>query len=345
MARIRHRFGPQRQRPSGALTLVGVVLGAATFGFTAAGVWYQFCLAQGEPETAAAFADLAPSPAVILLASLGLIVMVGIQAETLVERAHADESPRPPAASRPRGLRDGKKTPLFEKAPAAVSAFMMKAVSALGESPGQRPHPCFGLPGSGQSRPVRPDGRPGGLRALLRRRVGMDKSRSILVLAAAVILTAAAAAPAQQCDWLPGEGMPGLDDYVTAATVYDDGTGPALYVGGAFTFAGDVPAACIAKWNGTSWAPLGSGMGGGDYPYPCVYALTVFNGELIGGGGFTTAGGNPASNIARWNGSAWQPLGSGMNGEVDALTVYNGQLIAGGQFTTADGVTANRIAK
>ena len=45
-----------------------------------------------------------------------------------------------------------------------------------------------------------------------------------------------------------------------------------------------------------------------------VCALTVYNGELIAGGWFTTAGGVTCNCIARWDGSAWQPLGSGMSG-------------------------------
>ena len=35
-----------------------------------------------------------------------------------------------------------------------------------------------------------------------------------------------------------------------------------------------------------------------------VEALTVFNGELIAGGIFTTAGSASANRIARWDGSA-----------------------------------------
>jgi hypothetical protein len=69
-----------------------------------------------------------------------------------------------------------------------------------------------------------------------------------------------------------------------------------------------------------------------------VGALTVYNGDLIAGGGFTTAGGTPANKIARWNGSTWAPLGSGVSGglsKVHALAVYNGELIAGGNFTIA----------
>ena len=68
-----------------------------------------------------------------------------------------------------------------------------------------------------------------------------------------------------------------------------------------------------------------------------VYALTVYDGELIAGGSFTAAGGARCNNIARWDGDSWRPLGSsfswaGPNTWVNALTVYNGDLIAGGNF-------------
>jgi len=64
--------------------------------------------------------------------------------------------------------------------------------------------------------------------------------------------------------------------------------------------------------------------------------MTVYNGHLIAGGGFTTAGGTSANYIASWDGSTWSPLGSGTGDPyVYALTVYDGNLIAGGGFTTA----------
>jgi hypothetical protein len=37
----------------------------------------------------------------------------------------------------------------------------------------------------------------------------------------------------------------------------------------------------------------------------------VWNGDLIAGGWFTTAGGQTVNRIARWDGSAWHPFTSG----------------------------------
>jgi hypothetical protein len=122
---------------------------------------------------------------------------------------------------------------------------------------------------------------------------------------------------------------------VSALTVYND----ELIAGGKFTTAGGVAANRIARWDGSNWQPLGSGMHG-DMIFPGVSALTVYDGELIAGGYFTTAGSVDANSIARWNGSSWQNLGSGMSlgfgyPGVFALTVYDGELIAGGYFTIA----------
>jgi len=114
-----------------------------------------------------------------------------------------------------------------------------------------------------------------------------------------------------------------------------------LVAGGGFTTAGGVAANRIARWNGSAWSALGSGMNGE------VTALAVMpNGDLVAGGWFTTAGGVPANRVARWNGSAWSALGSGMNDWVYALAVMpSGDLLAGGNFTTAGGVAASRIAR
>jgi hypothetical protein len=58
------------------------------------------------------------------------------------------------------------------------------------------------------------------------------------------------------------------------------------------------------------WVSLGSVMGS---PYLDVHALAVSGTDLYAGGRFTTAGGVPATNIAKWNGSAWSALGAGIS--------------------------------
>src|SRR5947207_10481011 len=90
-------------------------------------------------------------------------------------------------------------------------------------------------------------------------------------------------------------------------------------------------------------------MIGGDF-YPSVYALAVSGDDLYAGGYFTNAGGVAANNIAKWDGSSWSALGSGMDGaspRVYAIAVATSgtELYAGGYFTTADGKISPNAAR
>src|SRR6185295_4283011 len=60
---------------------------------------------------------------------------------------------------------------------------------------------------------------------------------------------------------------------------------------------------------------------------------------------FENAGGSVASGIAKWNGSSWSALGSGMNADVFALAVSGSDLYAGGLFATAGGKASTYIAR
>lgn len=75
--------------------------------------------------------------------------------------------------------------------------------------------------------------------------------------------------------------------------------------------------------------------------------VTGLYGEVFAGGPFTTAGGQAASKIARWNGSVWQPLSTGLDGSdsVFATGLYRGDVIVGGTFTTAGCTPAPSIAR
>ena len=121
-----------------------------------------------------------------------------------------------------------------------------------------------------------------------------------------------------------------------------------LLAGGAFTAAGGVPANRVARWNGTTWSALGAGISGPPVgPAAVVQCVTTLaNGDIVVGGFFDTAGGAPAANIARWDGTNWSALGTGTDAAVLGLaTLPNGDLVAGGSFTTAGGVPAARIAR
>ncbi len=137
----------------------------------------------------------------------------------------------------------------------------------------------------------------GGLEALALRQAGMPAATVLAVL----VNDSDAVYPVRidptfsDANWISMGGIPGADNYVYAAVV--DGSGN-LYIGGGFTVVGDVTANCIAKWNGSSWTALGSGMGGSGFFGPYVSALAVSGSDLYAGGEFTTAGGSPANYIA-----------------------------------------------
>ncbi|MCH8148460.1 MAG: PKD domain-containing protein [Planctomycetes bacterium] len=146
--------------------------------------------------------------------------------------------------------------------------------------------------------------------------------------------------------------FPGLRGYNTASvedlTVWNN----SLVVAGEFRFAGALPTEVnnIAAWDGSTWSALGNA--GTEGTNSRVYAVTVYQNDVIAGGAFTTAGGVSVSKIARYDGVQWYSLGSGMNlfGQVYALTTYEASgcapelLIAGGQFTAAGGVPVHNVA-
>ncbi len=107
-----------------------------------------------------------------------------------------------------------------------------------------------------------------------------------------------------------------------------DGTN--LYVCGNFTSIGGVAATRAAKWDGSSWSALGTGL---NSTGTCI---AKFGSDYYFGGAFTAAGGIASPRVARWDRSAWSaaapnipnPVGATLN----TLAVVGGYLYAGGGF-------------
>src|SRR5690349_6787344 len=92
----------------------------------------------------------------------------------------------------------------------------------------------------------------------------MTRMAQYCLLALGIALFAHAPIRAQcQQDWLPGEGLPGLDAPGRPQCTWDpDGAGPlpeCLIVTGNFRVAGDTAAIDIAAWDGQHWHSLGPG--------------------------------------------------------------------------------------
>ena len=161
--------------------------------------------------------------------------------------------------------------------------------------------------------------------------------------------------------------------------------GTNLYVAGLFAYAGDIPAYHVAVWNGSNWKALGNGFTEAPYsmvasgsdlylasvdsvskwdgkswtllgsgfskgseggpPYHGIFAMAASGKDLFVGGLFTAAGNTPATNIARWDGTTWSALGSGVEvthrvafdfGQaVNALSILGDYLYVGGDLDRA----------
>jgi hypothetical protein len=89
-----------------------------------------------------------------------------------------------------------------------------------------------------------------------------------------------------------------------------------------------------------TWTALENGVSSS------VNAMVIKNeNEIYAGGQFINASGITVNRIAKWNGSGWSALGTGVNGTVHTIAINGDDVYAGGEFTTAGGVTVNRIAK
>ncbi len=180
-----------------------------------------------------------------------------------------------------------------------------------------------------------------------------------LAVAAGVLLAAGSARAQCPRAWAQGFGDPGLgaNDAPLAWVVFDDdGPGahaPALHVGGWFGTAGGVNVNRVARWNGSGWEALGSGISGAN-----VVAMAVYDEDgggaqpnrLFVAGDFFTAGGVSAAHIARWDGSAWSPVAGGLvGGLVLTLVTFNDgtgeKLYAGGSFQFSSGNSVPRVAR
>jgi hypothetical protein len=135
---------------------------------------------------------------------------------------------------------------------------------------------------------------------------------------------------------------------ISRSTVYAvalDGTN--IYIGGDFKGFKENSAFAttnVAKWDGSLWQPLGSGLAG------VVQALAVKEGVVFAGYNITNDT-TTTGFVARWDGTNWTDLGADMHSHlrgipaVQALQLIGDRLYVGGAFNSAGGVAATNIAE
>src|SRR6266852_2683735 len=87
-------------------------------------------------------------------------------------------------------------------------------------------------------------------------------ARVLCGLTTLFILANAWTARGQDHPWSGGFNEPGTNGQVYATAVFDNGNGPAVYVGGNFTVAGGGDFNYISTYNGIEWGAVGPGLNG-----------------------------------------------------------------------------------
>ncbi len=142
----------------------------------------------------------------------------------------------------------------------------------------------------------------------------------------------------------------GVNSTVYKLASHNDGTGQALYVGGAFTIAGVDNFRYLVKFNNIEWTQVADFNG-------AIHEIAAYTGPrgpgLIVAGDFTSVGTVPTTfaAITAWytafvpNAGPASDLGRGVNGVANAFTVHAGDLYVGGSFSRADGVAVSNVAR
>jgi hypothetical protein len=137
----------------------------------------------------------------------------------------------------------------------------------------------------------------------------------------------------------------GLDGTVLAIAVSNNN----VYVGGTFVNAGTSAVRGIAKWDGSAWSGLGSGATGSGAGEVRALAFGA-DGKLYCAGRFTNMSGLNVSTIARWTGTAWEAMGSGLDADsslirATGLAIRGNDVFAAGTFDRAGVVDSSGIAR
>lgn len=185
--------------------------------------------------------------------------------------------------------------------------------------------------------------------------IGMTSALAVGVLALGAPTSPVAGLPAPPEGWSAlGEGIG--DGRVFQIATASDGS---IYVGGTFTAAGgQADTRNIARWTGSAWEALGTGVtdSGPNTPYSGVFTVAVAPGATVDsadgpsggpgaetvwiGGDFAAVDGSPQSRLARWEvGNDWistpsvEDTAERWDGVEEIVAVSRDEVYIGGRFT------------
>ncbi|NUM71646.1 MAG: T9SS type A sorting domain-containing protein [Ignavibacteriaceae bacterium] len=140
----------------------------------------------------------------------------------------------------------------------------------------------------------------------------------------------------------------GVNDWIRDMDTDQQGN---IYITGYFDTAGTIGAKGIARWDGTGWHQLAGGIS----PFagssqPDVRSIEIVNNDVYVTGAFTLAGNSEVSSVAKWNGTSWSTLSTGIvyhssdfPGTGTALQAVNNHLYIGGFLTKANDQLVSNI--
>jgi hypothetical protein len=111
-----------------------------------------------------------------------------------------------------------------------------------------------------------------------------------------------------------------------------------LLAGGTFTEAGGHAVACVARWDGAQWSPVGDNA-------TFISKLLVASTHLFATGIFTKPDLSVHHGLAVLEDGHWTALGSGTPASPISLGSYGGDLYIGGLFSYANGKPSAGIAR
>jgi len=152
--------------------------------------------------------------------------------------------------------------------------------------------------------------------------------RPIALYWIALVLTTTARA--QCADFAPSFSPSGVLGRVDELAAFDDGSGEQLYAAGSFTAAGELACSNVARWNGSTWSPVGAGFSAVSFAVGLTGMTAYDDGsgsKLYVSGGIGLTGVVNSLGIVRWDGASWAAVGA--NTPVTAYSLAHGDLGSG----------------